>query len=42
VQMSHAIKNTLADLKLNVHIQGALAALSLQMTRTASGQTAIR
>lgn len=42
VQMSQAIKNTLADLKLNVHIQGALAALSLQMTQTASGQTASR
>ncbi len=42
IRMSQAIKNTLADLKLNVHIQGALAALSLQMTQTAPGQTSSR
>jgi DNA polymerase III gamma/tau subunit len=33
VHMSQTIKNTLADLKLNVHIQGALAALALRMSQ---------
>jgi hypothetical protein len=34
--MAEDIKNTLADLRLNVHIQGALMALALKLKRNIS------
>ncbi|MEW6412569.1 MAG: hypothetical protein AB1483_08870 [Candidatus Zixiibacteriota bacterium] len=36
VRMTEDIKNTLADLRLNVHIQGALMALALKLKRNIS------